>query len=76
MLSTKETAKCFCDRLSNEILVIIGAQGTAKQGSSLGLILTHNEAKKVISCNESKSFKMYNEGGNAKQCVTAFINKS
>ena len=46
------------------------------QGSSLGLISTHNEAKKVISCNESKSFKMYNEGGNAKQCVTVFINKS
>ena len=46
------------------------------QGSSLGLILTHNETKKVISCNESKSFKMYNEGGNAKQCVTAFKNKS
>ena len=46
------------------------------QGSSLRLILTHIEAKKVISCNESKSSKMYNEGSNAKQCVTAFINKS
>ena len=46
------------------------------QGSLLGLILTHVEAKKVKSCSDSKSFKIYNEGGNAELCVTAFVNKS
>lgn len=34
------------------------------------------EANKVISCNEFKSFKIYNEVGNAKLCVTAFVHKS
>ena len=46
------------------------------QGSLLGLILTHVGAKNVISCSDSYYFKVYDKGGNAELCVTAFINKS
>ena len=51
-------------------------QAADTQGSLLGLILTHEGAKKAISCIDFKYFKILNEGGNAELCVTAFINKS